>query len=259
MSRSKLQIRNLHKSYASGTGEVVALKEVNLDVKRGEFLSIIGTSGCGKTTLIRLIAGLSNHYQGSIRLNGRSIVGPDLDRGMVFQEHRLFPWLTVEENIALALNGKRSADKGALVREHLDLVGLLGFEKAYPHQLSGGMAQRVAIARALINRPEVLLLDEPLGALDALTRMNMQQELASLWEKEAITMILVTHDIEEALFLSDRIAIMSSRPGTIRKVIDVPLLRPRHRASHNFVTLKEEVMKEFHIEAAETPQDSYEI
>jgi sulfonate transport system ATP-binding protein len=193
VSLATLQISGLHKNYSSDAGEIAVLKEINLDVKRGEFLSIIGTSGCGKTTLIRLIAGLINQYQGSILLNGTSVDGPDLDRGMIFQEHRLFPRLTVEENIALALNGKRSADKQGLVREQLELVGLLGFERSYPYQLSGGMAQRVAIARALINRPEVLLLDEPLGALDALTKMNMQQELVSIWEKEAITMIMVTH------------------------------------------------------------------
>jgi ABC-type nitrate/sulfonate/bicarbonate transport system ATPase subunit len=159
------------------------------------------------------------------------------------------PWLTVEENVGFGLNGRKSIDRKKIIQEHIDLVGLKGFEKTYPYQLSGGMAQRVAIARALVNRPEILLLDEPLGALDALTRMYMQQELEKIWEREGIAMIMVTHDIEEAIYLGDKVVIISCRPGKIKRIIPVPLPRPRDRDSSEFIRIKEEVFKEFHLQA----------
>ena len=243
-----LVIEELHKKFRVGAGEVIALRDINLQIREGEFISIVGSSGCGKSTLLRIIAGLENGHSGSVRLGDRRVSGPGLDRGMIFQEHRLLPWLTVEENVAFALNG-RTSENERLVREHLELVGLSGFAKAHPHQLSGGMAQRVAIARALVNQPKLLLLDEPFGALDALTRIQMQQEILRIWEVERTTMVLVTHDIDEAIYLGDRVVILSSRPGTVKKIVPVDLPRPRDRSSYEFVQIRKEIYTEFFHEA----------
>jgi ABC-type nitrate/sulfonate/bicarbonate transport system ATPase subunit len=250
--RGTLDIVNLNKTFNVNGDTTLILENINLKVKQGEFVSIIGPSGCGMTTLLRLVIGLENSYKGEILLDGKRIKGPGLDRGVVFQDHRLLPWLTVERNVGLGLEGKRNG-KGMnkqIIQEHLKLVGLQGFEKVYPAQLSGGMAQRAAIARALVNQPELLLLDEPLGALDALTRMYMQLELEKSWLREAdVTMIMITHDVEEAVYLSDKVVIMSSRPGTIKKIIQVELPRPRDRASYDFMKLKEEILEEFQLHA----------
>ncbi|MDR1997675.1 MAG: ABC transporter ATP-binding protein, partial [Candidatus Margulisbacteria bacterium] len=197
----QLEIVNLNKQFIIEDKPLPVLRDVNLSVKAGEFVSIIGSSGCGKTTLLRIILGLDTEYSGQVLLNGKQIEGPSLQRGVVFQEHRLLPWLTVADNVAFGLHQTPKEQRAALIQEHLNLVGLTGFEKAFPYQLSGGMAQRVAIARALINRPEILLLDEPLGALDALTRIYMQEELEKIWKKEKISMIMITHDVEEAVYL----------------------------------------------------------
>ena len=246
-----LHIGNLSKQYTVKGQPLPVLADITLSVAPGEFVSIVGSSGCGKSTLLRLIVGLENDYQGEVLLDGQRIVGTSLDRGIVFQEHRLFPWLTVEQNIALGLlNAKFSDDeKARSVREHIALVGLAGFETAYPHQLSGGMSQRVAIARALVNRPEVLLLDEPFGALDALTRAHLQQELHRIWQAEGITMILVTHDVEEAVFLGEKIVVMEPRPGRIRRIVPVDLAYPRDRVGAPFSRIKEDVLAEFAGEA----------
>jgi sulfonate transport system ATP-binding protein len=246
---SSLAIESLHKKFQLQAGEVTALQDINLSIREGEFISIVGSSGCGKSTLLRIIAGLENGYDGTVRLGDRRIAGPGLDRGMVFQEHRLLPWLTVAENIAFGLNGRAPGENERLVREQLELVGLSGFAKALPHQLSGGMAQRVAIARALVNRPRLLLLDEPFGALDALTKIQMQQEILRIWEAERTTMVLVTHDIDEAIYLGDRVVIMSSRPGTVKKILPVQLPRPRDRSSFEFVQIRREIYAEFFAEA----------
>jgi len=203
----------------------------------------VGGSGCGKSTLLRIIAGLERDFQGSVRLGGSPITGPGLDRGYVFQEPRLFPWLTVEGNVGFGLEGR--PDREELVRQHIDLVGLQGFERGFPHQLSGGMAQRAAIARALVGLPQVLLLDEPFGALDALTRIRMQQEVLRIWEAERTTVILVTHDIDEAVYLADRVVILSPRPGSIRRIVNVDLPRPRDRASHDFTQIRQRIYSEF--------------
>lgn len=250
-SQGNLIIERLYKTYFTQGNEIAALKDINLSINKGEFVSIVGSSGCGKSTLLRIIAGLDNGYVGAVLLDGARISRPGLDRGMVFQEHRLLPWLTVEQNIAFGLNSNGLETKSRIVREHIDLVGLNGFATAYPHQLSGGMAQRVAIARALVNRPQILLLDEPFGALDALTRIQMQQEILRLWEMERTTMILVTHDIDEAIFLGDRVAVMSNRPrpGAIKKVVPVVLSRPRDRTSYEFVRIRKEIFTEFFAEA----------
>lgn len=242
-----LEISNLNKHYQVKGESLPVLKNVSLSIKPGEFVSIVGSSGCGKSTLLRLLIGLENNYEGEILLDGKRIVGTSLERGIVFQEHRLFPWLTVEQNVSMGLLNSpgTTAEKKASVQEHIELVGLKGFESAYPHQLSGGMSQRVAIARALVNRPEVLLLDEPFGALDTLTRHHLQKELQRIWEQEGITMILVTHDVEEAVYLGDRVVVMLPRPGRIKRVVDVPLARSRDRASAAFTTIKEDVLSEF--------------
>jgi ABC-type nitrate/sulfonate/bicarbonate transport system ATPase subunit len=245
-----LDIQSLSKHY----GALPVLDKLSLTIQPGEFVSIVGASGCGKSTLLRLLIGLEADYQGDIRLDGQRITGTSLNRGIVFQEHRLFPWLTVAQNVGLGLiNASVSdAEKQRTVREHIHLVGLQGFEGSYPHQLSGGMSQRVAIARALVNRPEVLLLDEPFGALDTVTRTHLQQELQRIWQAEGITAVLVTHDVEEALYLGDRVVVMQPRPGRIRRVLDVDLPRPRDRQSAAFGALKDEVLGEFapHAQAA---------
>lgn len=237
-----LYIRHLSKTYTSEKGKLQVLSDINLTVNPGEFVGIVGASGCGKSTLLRLIVGLDNDYTGKIKLGDDIIKGTDVDRGMVFQEARLFPWLTVEENIAFGLVDNYSKqEKKAIVSKHLALVGLEAFAKSHPHELSGGMQQRVSIARALVNNPKILTLDEPFGALDAFTRYQMQQEILRIWEIEKTTMLLVTHDIDEALFLADRVVVISSRPGKIREIFEVKLPRPRDRNSFDFVSLKREI------------------
>ncbi|MDB6001383.1 MAG: sulfonate transporter ATP-binding protein, partial [Rhizobacter sp.] len=185
-------------------------------------------------------------YSGEIRLDGERVATTSLDRGIVFQDHRLFPWMTLEQNIELALlnTDTPKARRARIIADHIALVGLQGFEQSFPHQISGGMAQRVAIARGLVNRPRILLLDEPFGALDALTRSHLQQELQRIWEQEGITMILVTHDVEEAVYLGDRVVVMQPRPGRIRQIVDVPLPRPRERTGAAFAALKEMVLND---------------
>ncbi|XHR30438.1 MAG: ABC transporter ATP-binding protein [Chthoniobacteraceae bacterium] len=248
-----LALRDTGKRYRIRGGEVQALTGINLDIAPGEFVSIVGGSGCGKSTLLRIIGGLDRDYDGSVRLNGAAVSGPGLDRGLLFQDHRLLPWLTVWENIAFALADSRSPEARQVIASHIALVGLKGFEKAYPHQLSGGMAQRTAIARALVNRPQILLLDEPFGALDALTRIQLQQEILRIWQTERTTMILVTHDIDEAIYLGDRVVVMSKRPGTIQKEIRVEMPRPRPRNSPSFADYRQRIYAEFFSEAELTP------
>ena len=242
-----VQLRGVNKVFALPQEKLPVLDDISLDIAAGEFVCIVGASGCGKSTLLRLIAGLDTDYTGGITYEGRPITGPDLTRGIVFQEHRLFPWLTVEQNIQLAFGGTSipRREQRERVREQIHRVGLNGFESAWPHQLSGGMAQRAAIARALVNRPRLLLLDEPLGALDALTRLKLQQELQRLWLDVGITMVMVTHDIEEAVFLADRIVAMTSRPGRINRIFPVPLPHPRERTDAAFNAIKHDVLGEF--------------
>ncbi|WP_455928331.1 ABC transporter ATP-binding protein [Pseudomonas capeferrum] len=241
-----LQIRGLNKAYRIEGKPLPVLHNINLDVRPGEFVSIVGASGCGKSTLLRLIVGLEAEYEGDILLDGQRIAATSLERGIVFQDHRLFPWMTVSQNIALALKNHKlaQAEKDRQVAEHIALVNLTGFENAYPHQLSGGMAQRAAIARALINKPKVLLLDEPLGALDALTRVHLQRELQRIWVQQRCTVIMVTHDIEEALYLGDRVIVMDAHPGRIKHEINVDLPHPRERSSSVLQGYKEQLLEE---------------
>ena len=241
-----LSIRGLSKCYPLKGQQVPVLEGIDLDIRPGEFVSILGASGCGKSTLLRLVVGLDQDYQGQILLDQQPVRGPGLERGIVFQDHRLFPWMTLQQNIALALKNHAlpAAEKARLVAEHIDLVGLTGFESAYPHQLSGGMAQRAAIARALVNKPKVLLLDEPLGALDALTRVRLQQELQRIWVQERCTVIMVTHDIEEALYLGDRVIVLDAHPGRIREDLRIDLPHPRQRDSALLQGFKQRLLGE---------------
>jgi sulfonate transport system ATP-binding protein len=240
-----IRAAGISKTFQGQEGDVVALLDVSLQVRPGEFLSIIGGSGCGKSTLLRIVAGLERPDAGEVTVADQRVSGPGKDRGIMFQDHRLLPWLTVERNVAFGLGQLPRREALDLARETLGVVGLAGFEQAYPHQLSGGMAQRAALARVLVNKPRVLLLDEPFGALDALTKIQMQEELLRLWQAERATVILVTHDIDEAVFLGDRVAIMASRPGTIRRFVPVDLPRPRDRSSADFVRIRKSLFGEF--------------
>jgi ABC-type nitrate/sulfonate/bicarbonate transport system ATPase subunit len=224
-----------------------ALDSVSISVRAGEFVSLVGPSGCGKSTLLRLIAGLDTCDAGDLMVGTEPITGPSAERGLVFQDPNLFPWLTVRRNVesGLVARGllKQKRDE---VEEYLRLVGLESFSDAFPHHLSGGMAQRAALARALINHPKILLLDEPLGALDAFTRMRMQDEMLRLWEARGTTMLLVTHDIDEAIYMSDRIVIMTARPGRIEQTLNVSMDRPRERNSPEFLGLRSEILEMLH-------------
>jgi NitT/TauT family transport system ATP-binding protein/sulfonate transport system ATP-binding protein len=228
-------------------GLVTALSGVSLAVEAGEMVSLIGPSGCGKSTLLRLIAGLDVPTSGEVRVGGEVVTGPSAERGLMFQDPNLFPWLSVRRNIQAGL-----VARGVLrqrrheVEDFMRLMGLEGFADVYPHQLSGGMAQRAALARALVNHPRVLLLDEPLGALDQFTRMRMQDEVLRVWKARGTTMVLVTHDIDEAIYMSDRIALMTARPGRVERVIDVPLGRPRQRNSPEFLKLRAAILEMLH-------------
>ncbi len=244
VSERALVIEHLNKIFTTQSEQIVALQDVDLHVKQGEFMTVIGPSGCGKSTLLKIIAGLDVDYVGKVELNGQPIKGPTLEKGFIFQEPRLFPWLTVEKNIA----GDQSL-KDLQVRERVNrliqLVKLEGFAKAYPKELSGGMAQRVSIARALLRNPAILLLDEPFGALDAFTRSHMQEVLLNIWETNKTTMIFVTHDLDEAVFLGQRVVVMNPRPGHIKSVLPIELAFPRKRSSHGFQEMRRAVLNEF--------------
>ncbi len=256
-----IRIRGVSKRYAQrdeASGALLVLDDISLDIAEGEFISVLGASGCGKSTLLRLIAGLDNDYRGEISVGGERVRDTSLERGIVFQDHRLFPWLTASQNILAALRNAPLSpqQKRDAVAEHVALVGLEGFEHAYPHQLSGGMAQRVAIARGLVNRPRVLLLDEPFGALDALTRGRLQNELQRIWQLERITMILVTHDVDEAIYLGDRVVTMAPRPGRVMRIALVDLPRPRERSDARFVQLREQILAGFSERPAPADHDT---
>lgn len=246
-----VSIRNLSKQFQTKDGTAQALEDICLEVEEGTIVSAIGGSGCGKSTLLRIIGGLEREYDGTVEIDGKAVKGPSREKGFIFQDHRLLPWMTVKENIRFALGKERKKDDDWIQR-YIDLVELKGFENAYPRELSGGMAQRVAIARALANHPRILLLDEPFGALDAITRIRLQEQLLEIWREEPITMILVTHDIDEAIYLGSKAVVMTPRPGRIRKVIEIELGVPRRRTGSEFALAKDELYREFFREA-ETP------
>jgi NitT/TauT family transport system ATP-binding protein len=227
-----LEVRKLDKRFAARQGEVEALRGIDFKVHHREFVCVIGPSGCGKSTLIRILAGLERHSTGEVLIDGNPVTGPGQDRGMVFQGYSLFPWLTVKGNVMFGPKmigrGRDAAESDALM--WLDLVGLSKFAHAYPFQLSGGMRQRVAIARALVNRPRILLMDEPFGALDAQTRSRMQAHLLDIWRNIDITILFITHDLDEAIYLADRILVLKAHPGEVQELIEVPVPRPRSPA-----------------------------
>lgn len=235
-----IQINNVHKTFSADGREVVALSDINLEINQGEFICLLGPSGCGKSTLLNAVAGFSLPSTGNILVNGGPVLQPGPDRGMVFQEYALFPWMTVAENVSFGLEIKKMPK--ALIREKvatlLEMLKLQDFRDRYPKDLSGGMRQRVAIARVLALDSPILLMDEPFGALDSLTRRNLQDELLRIWTEFKKTIIFVTHSIEESIYLADRIVVMTYRPGTIKKIVSVSMQRPRDPSSADFNNLK---------------------
>ena len=252
----KLKIDNVVKEYEGRNGKTVALNGVNLDIKENEFICVVGPSGCGKSTLLNIIAGLHEPTSGAAYLDGKKIEGTGVERGVVFQQYALFPWRTVLKNVMFPLEMKKTpkAEAEAIAMKYIKAVGLEGFENSYPKELSGGMKQRVAIARAYAADPEVLLLDEPFGALDAQTRVQLQTELLETWQKEKKTCFFITHDVDEAIILAQRVIIMSARPGRIKKIVDVDIPYPRTQATKTdprFLELKTEVWNEVYQEYLE--------
>lgn len=248
MSEEKnvLEIRNLHKDFYIKGERMEVLSGVDLEVKNGEIVAIVGASGCGKSTLLKLITTLEQITSGEILLDGEPVSGPSPKVSMIFQEARLFPWLTVAQNIEFVIPDTFSkAEKRDMVDYYTDLVGLSQFKSAVPNQLSGGMQQRVSIARALATKPQILLLDEPFGALDAFTRMTMQHEMLRIWEQDKTTMLIVTHDIDEAIYLSGRVVVMGKNPGVVKKIVPVDLPFPRDRTDSKFLKIRGEILKEF--------------
>ncbi|MBP5324020.1 MAG: ABC transporter ATP-binding protein [Pseudobutyrivibrio sp.] len=248
-----IEIRNVKKVFPIKNSSIEVLKNVDLKIADGEIISIVGGSGCGKSTLLRIISGLDTATDGEVVIDGKQVDGSSKkDIGVVFQEPRLFPWSTVEKNIEFGITDKLTKEeKKERVKYYIDLVGLTGFEKALPHQLSGGMQQRVNIARSLINEPKALLLDEPFGALDAFTKINLQNEVLKIWEKKKTTLIIVTHDIDEAVYMGNRVVVMSSKPGVVKKVIPVELPRKRNRTGSDFAYIRRKVFAEFFEETEE--------
>lgn len=244
--RGEVAIRDLSKTFAINGRQLTVLKDLNLEIEAGECLVIVGASGSGKTTLLRVLAGLEQADGGAVTIDGEPLRGVGPERAVIFQEPRLLPWLTVLDNVAFGLEVRGEAKEAReRARRAIKLVGLDDFEEAYPRQLSGGMAQRVGIARALSVQPGILLLDEPLGALDAMTKITMQEELARIWSEENVTMILVTHDLEEAIYLADRVLILPKEKGNAPKLIEVDLPRPRDRSEARFVRYREQLLNEF--------------
>lgn len=242
---NELSITDLNKDFSIKGETRHVLDHIDLDIRAGEFLVIVGHSGCGKSTLLKIIAGLEHPTTGAVTLDGKPVTGPGPDRTMIFQEHRLFPWMSIRDNVEFGLRGRSDSERSQISNRLLKTVDLEEFADAYPAQLSGGMSQRAAIARALATNPEILLLDEPFGALDAFTKMELQEELLRIHAEQGGTMAMVTHDIEEAVYLADRIVVMSSRPGKIEEIVEVQLGRPRDRGSADFAWYKKRVYDHF--------------
>ena len=255
-----LEVKNLTKEFSTRTGHVTALNNINLTIHKREFVCVIGPSGCGKSTLIRILAGLESATSGQVLLNGQEVTKPGPERGMVFQGYTLFPWLTVKENIMFGLleSGQDRGSAEADARQWIDLIGLNRFENHYPNQLSGGMKQRVAIARALANQPKILLMDEPFGALDAQTRAKMQAYLMEIWKNIDITIFFITHDLDEAVYLADRILVLKAHPGEVQELVEVPVPQPRHPGqllSPEFLATKRHIEHLIHPPASNDEDD----
>jgi NitT/TauT family transport system ATP-binding protein len=243
---------NRRPSQATGgqeNGRIVILEDVNLEAKEGEFVCIVGPSGCGKSTLLNVVGGFLKATRGQVLIDGQPVIKPDPRRIFIFQESGVFPWLTVEENIGFGLLHKPADERRRVIARYVEMVGLIGFEHAYPREISGGMKQRVEIARALAADPDVLYMDEPFGALDFLTRLRMRKELVRIWQREKKTVLFVTHDVEESVQLADRVVVMGSRPSRILKVIDVRLPRPRDLDSPNYLRLRDEIFEAMELES----------
>lgn len=242
---SKLEFKDVSKSFVRSDSEFIttALEDINFSIRENEFVSIVGPSGCGKSTILRLIAGLIVPTTGNIYLDGEEITGPSSSRGMVFQKSTLFPWLSVKDNVGFSskLKSEEKIDDET-IDQMLKKVGLLDFKNSYPSNLSGGMAQRISLIRTMVNKPEVLLLDEPLGALDAFTRMNMQDEILKLWDEEKNMTIMVTHDVDEAVYMSTKVIVMEPRPGRIKEIVPIELDYPRNRTSKEFTDYRNELL-----------------
>ncbi len=251
-----LDITNLRKVFPKEAGEMVAIDDFSLAVQNGEFVCLLGPSGCGKTTVLRIIAGLETLTSGTIQLDGRDVVNSGPDRGMVFQEFALFPWRTVRKNVefGLEIKGVSAAERKTIGQKYIDLVGLNGFEEYLPKKLSGGMKQRVGIARALANNPEILLMDEPFGALDAQTRNQMQKELLRIWSETKKTVVFVTHSVDEAVYLADRVVVLTARPSRIKEIFKIEQPRPRDRANPEFIALRKQILAELEEESAQAPK-----
>lgn len=252
--QGEISVQHVYKAFEINGKKLEVLRNIDFEIKSEDVVSVIGPSGCGKSTLLRMIAGLDSPTEGKITVSGREVQRPSLDVGVLFQESRLLPWDDVEKNISFGLPEKTPKDKKKRsIRDSIRLVGLEGFEKALPRQLSGGMQKRVAIARTLINYPHVLLLDEPFGALDAFTKMKLQEEVLRICRQEKMTLILVTHDIDEAVYMGNKIIIMSQKPGVIKSVIKVELPEPRNRTGYEFEQTRSRVYREFFGE--DVPED----
>jgi NitT/TauT family transport system ATP-binding protein len=230
----KIAIRGVNKRFPRRDGDLDVLQSVDLEIRQGEFVCLLGPSGCGKSTLLNIVGGFDQPTSGSVEIDGEPVQGPDPRRVFVFQEYGIFPWASVWDNIALGLRGRSKDEQHAILSRYIELVGLVGFEKSYPAELSGGMKQRVAVARALAVSPDVIFMDEPLGALDSLTRLSMRAEILRIWQQEGMTILFVTHDVDEALQLADRIVVMSARPGRIREVVEVGMAHPRDLGSPEY-------------------------
>ena len=239
-----VQVDHVTKKFATRSGEVTALEDVNLEIHDGQFVCLLGPSGCGKTTLLRMSGGLDTPTSGTITIDGKEVDGPSPKMTMVFQEYSLYPWRTVAENVGfgLEMNGVTPEERRESVMKELKLVGLENFADSYPYELSGGMRQRAAVARALATDPAVMLMDEPFGALDAQTRNKMQRELLNIWQETKKTILFVTHSVDEAVYLSDKIVVLTPRPGTVHEIDDIDLPRPRDRTSVEFAQIRKNIL-----------------
>jgi NitT/TauT family transport system ATP-binding protein len=241
--KAKLRADNISMVFGRGTDHVDVLNDISLDVGEGEFVCLLGPSGCGKSTMLNVVAGFLTPTAGEVRIDGERVVGPDRRRVFVFQERGVFPWLTVEGNIGFGLFDLSATERQRRVAHYVELVGLTGFEKAYPRELSGGMKQRVEVARALAVNPDMLFLDEPFGALDSITRLIMRSELLRIWEAERKTILFVTHDIDEAVQLSDRVIVMTARPAKIQKIVEIDMPHPRDISSAQYLGLRDGILE----------------